>query len=57
MNQGLEEIATVKNHKTDILRRQAWVRDVAYRLPSGQTTQFVVGAVGETDLEIIRRMR
>lgn len=53
----LEEIATVKNYKTDILRRQAWVRDVAYRLPSGQTTQFVVGAVGETDLEIIRRMR
>jgi len=53
----LGEIATVKNYKADILKRQAWVKEMSSRLPSGQTTQFIVGAAGETDLEIIRRMR
>ena len=53
----LGEIATVKNYKVDILKRQAWIKEISSRLPSGQTTQFVVGAAGETDLEIIRRMR
>lgn len=52
----LGEIATVKNYKVDILRRQAWVMEMSSKLPSGQTTQFVVGAAGETDLEIIHRM-
>ncbi|MGQ9597444.1 MAG: helix-hairpin-helix domain-containing protein [Thermoproteota archaeon] len=52
----LREVATVKNYGTDILRRQAWVRELSSSLPSGQTTQFIVGAADETDLEIIRRM-
>lgn len=53
----LDEVATVKNYEADILRRQTWVKELSSKLPSGQTTQFIVGAAGETDLEIIRRMR
>lgn len=52
----LGEVTTVKDYSIDILRRQEWIREMARDLPSGQTTQFIVGATGESDWEIINRM-
>ena len=46
----LNEIATVKDYKIDILRRQAWIS----KLHDNQTTQFIVGAADETDLELLK---
>ncbi|MBD3164522.1 putative DNA modification/repair radical SAM protein [Candidatus Woesearchaeota archaeon] len=48
----MSEISSVKDYKTDILRRQAWLKRM--KIPSGQTTQLVVGGSGETDLEILK---
>ncbi|MBW3015426.1 putative DNA modification/repair radical SAM protein [Candidatus Woesearchaeota archaeon] len=48
----LSEISSVKDFKIDILRRQAWLKRM--KIPSGQTTQLVVGGSDETDLEILR---
>lgn len=47
----LSEISSVKDYKIDILRRQAWLKRM--KIPSGQTTQLVVGGSDETDLEIL----
>ena len=88
----LSEIADQKSYKTDILKRQEWIRDISGKnfteweqvdkiksfdsdsneqlspadnekkyknakyIPSGQTTQFVVGAAGETDWDILKRL-
>jgi len=88
----LSEIADQKSYKTDILRRQEWIRDISGKkfddweqvekiksfdsnsieqdsrkdkeqkyqnaryIPSGQTTQFVVGAANETDWDILKRL-
>jgi putative DNA modification/repair radical SAM protein len=88
----LSEIADQKSYKTDILRRQEWIRDISGKkfddwekvdkiksfennfskqspmidketkyqnakyIPSGQTTQFVVGAADETDWDILKRL-
>ena len=54
----LQELSTTKDYEVDILRRQKYIRDLVSgeRLPAGQTTQFVVGAAGETDREIFTRM-
>jgi putative DNA modification/repair radical SAM protein len=49
------------SHKKDlqhgILERMSWVKEIISKnetlVPSGQTTQFVVGAAGETDLDIL----
>ncbi|OGI15335.1 putative DNA modification/repair radical SAM protein [Candidatus Micrarchaeota archaeon RBG_16_49_10] len=51
-------VSSNKEFKSDILRRQAWIKRLASRknLPAGQTTQFIVGASGESDLEILRLM-
>jgi predicted DNA-binding helix-hairpin-helix protein len=48
----MAEISSVKEYKTDILRRQAWLKNMA--LGSGQTTQLVVGGSDETDMEILK---
>lgn len=47
----MAEISSVKDYKIDILRRQAWLKRM--KIPSGQTTQLVVGGSDETDLEIL----
>lgn len=56
----LSEISSTKRMMTDILKRMKWIRSLADRegsyIPAGQTTQFVVGAAGESDLEILERM-
>ncbi|MCK5283242.1 MAG: putative DNA modification/repair radical SAM protein [Nanoarchaeota archaeon] len=48
----LSEISSVKDYKIDILRRQAWLKRM--KIPSGQTTQLVVGSSDESDLEILK---
>jgi len=48
----LNELSSVKEMNTDILKRQAWIKRM--KLPSGQTTQMIVGANAETDLEVLR---
>lgn len=48
----MAEISSVKDFKIDILRRQAWLKRM--KIPSGQTTQLVVGGSDETDLEILK---
>ena len=51
----IKEITNIKNFKSDIIRRQRWINKE--RLPSGQTTQFVVGSCDETDKEIISTVK
>jgi predicted DNA-binding helix-hairpin-helix protein len=54
----LDCLAPSKQLSEDVIRRMHWIRQAADRLgkgrlKSGQTTQFVVGAAGESDREII----
>lgn len=54
----MNEISSTKNYESDILQRQRYIRDLMEKvnLPAGQTTQLVVGAAGESDEEIFRRV-
>jgi predicted DNA-binding helix-hairpin-helix protein len=52
----LGEVCSVKDFSLDILKRQSWVRNLSSNLPSGQATQFMVGAADETDWEILSRI-
>jgi len=45
----LNEVCSVKDFNKDIIRRQLWIK----HLKVEQTTQFVIGANDETDLEIL----
>jgi len=51
----LNELSSVKEMNSDIIKRQRWIRQL--RLTSGQTTQMIVGANNETDLEVLRMAR
>lgn len=51
----MPDISHIKDFRSDIIKRQRWIRHL--KLPSGQTTQFVVGSSDETDLEILKTMR
>ena len=54
----LVKLSSKKNLHGDIVERMRWVRQLMAGnerlVPSGQTTQFVVGAAGETDQDILR---
>jgi putative DNA modification/repair radical SAM protein len=60
----MSEICASKSYENDILQRQRYIRDMLSDsaknsktfLPAGQTTQLVVGAAGESDEEIFRRV-
>ena len=54
----MNEICATKNYESDILQRQRYIRDLTAKniLPAGQTTQLVVGAAGESDEEIFKRV-
>lgn len=57
----MNEICATKNYESDILQRQRYIRDILTEtskanLPAGQTTQLVVGAAGESDEEIFKRV-
>ena len=53
----LSKLSRKKDLLHGILERMEWVRQITSKdntlVPSGQTTQFVVGAAGETDLDIL----
>ncbi len=56
---GFEELTSTKNFKIDILRRMNWINKLSKKdpdlAPSGQTTQFIVGATDENDEDILKR--
>lgn len=57
--EGLEQLSSTKNYDIDIIRRMKWIKRLQNRnknmAPSGQTTQFIVGAAEETDQQILER--
>lgn len=58
---GFEELTSTKNFKTDILKRMKWINRLSKKdpalSPSGQTTQFIIGATDESDEEILNRTK
>jgi putative DNA modification/repair radical SAM protein len=58
---GFEELTSTKNYEVDILRRMKWINKLSKKdpslAPSGQTTQFIVGASDESDEEILNRTK
>ena len=60
----MSEMCATKSYENDILQRQRYIRDILSDsaknskaiLPAGQTTQLVVGATGESDEEIFKRV-
>jgi predicted DNA-binding helix-hairpin-helix protein len=54
----MSRLSSKKQLHEDIVERMRWVKQIATKnegvVPSGQTTQFVVGAAGETDRDILR---
>ena len=57
---GLYELTSTKDYNKDILKRINWIDKIGKKpnmAPSGQTTQFVVGANNETDEEILSRLK
>ncbi|MBC7100699.1 MAG: helix-hairpin-helix domain-containing protein [Methanobacteriales archaeon] len=57
---GLSALSSTKDYKIDIIRRMKWIKKIHDKnpdlTPSGQSTQFIVGAVEETDQEILKRI-
>lgn len=57
----LARLSAKKNLHEDIIERMRWVKQITNTgnrlLPSGQTTQFVVGAAGEKDGELLITMK
>jgi len=51
---SMSEISTVKDYKLDLLKRFRYMKKLD--LPSGTTTQFVVGSVDDTDYRIMKRV-
>ncbi len=51
----LDELTSIKEFKSDILKRQAWIKGMSPK--AGQSTQLVVGAAGESDIEVMKMMR
>jgi predicted DNA-binding helix-hairpin-helix protein len=49
----MSEVAQVKDYRNDLLTRLSWIREAT---PFGHTTQMVLGAAGETDREVFRRV-
>jgi len=58
---GFEELTSTKNFEIDILRRMKWIHRLSkkdsHMAPSGQTTQFIVGATDESDEDVLRRSK
>lgn len=51
----LSKLSRLKNFEEEIIGRMRWVSGLGRQgiLPAGQTTQFIVGATGESDAEIL----
>ncbi|HDN83647.1 MAG TPA: radical SAM protein [Candidatus Altiarchaeales archaeon] len=53
----LAELSSVKDFKIDLLRRLRYISKIAEKFPNlSYTTQFIVGASHENDLELLKRM-
>jgi len=54
----MSEIAPSKDYAIDLLRRQDWIAEEnrGGMLKSGHTTQFIVGAAGESDADILHSL-
>ncbi|MDD5163105.1 MAG: helix-hairpin-helix domain-containing protein [Candidatus ainarchaeum sp.] len=52
------EMSSTKNYQNDLIKRLFWIDEANKKglLPSGFTTQIVVGALGETDSQVLQRM-
>lgn len=55
---AFSEICSTKDYNVDVKRRLSWVNKIKTRdeVSSGVTTQMVVGAAGETDMDYINTM-
>ena len=57
---GLDEISSTKDYNKDILKRIDWINEIKRKNPSyiksGHTTQLIIGANDETDLEVLKRV-
>lgn len=51
----LSRLSRTKFLKDDVLRRMKWIKKLqrGKAFPAGQTTQFIVGAAGESDYELL----
>ncbi|MFZ5639383.1 MAG: putative DNA modification/repair radical SAM protein [Bacillota bacterium] len=51
----MSKLSRLKDFQQDIIQRMLWVNRLQgqNRLPAGHTTQFIVGAAGESDAEIL----
>lgn len=58
---GLQEISSTKDFQGDIIRRLTWISNIhkkdPHKAPSGQSTQFIVGANDENDEDILKRVK
>ena len=54
----MDELSPTKNYPNDILLRQRYIKEIAKKMkkPTSQTTQLVVGAGGESDKTIFKRV-
>lgn len=52
----LSKLSKLKNFQEEIIDRMKWINDFSSKgyLPGGQTTQFIVGAAGESDSDILK---
>lgn len=52
----LKKLSSLKNFDSEIITRMKWIKKLGENgnLPSGQSTQFIVGAAGEKDASILR---
>jgi len=52
----LQKLSRLKNFREEIIGRMKWVHGLQQggSLPAGQTTQFIVGAAGESDSQIMK---
>lgn len=53
----MNKLSRLKDFKTGIINRMRWINQIQKNgssLPAGHTTQFIVGAAGESDAEILR---
>ena len=59
-SEGFEGLSTTKTFNYDIVRRMKWIKRLMKKnknlAPSGQTTQFIVGASDESDSDILQRV-
>ena len=53
--QRINEVTSIKTYKSDIIKRQHWIKTLQPN--SGQSTQIVVGAAGESDKEVLATMK